>query len=120
MEKWDSEVHYVVKRSEWFNSVKELLSSQMTCTLGDALFELSHFPERYEEDSEEEVENMKRLTQKAFDKYGNIVVPSMEPNAWPIFPEDSGFIDEMHSRLEDTFEELRNMGDSLTIRNINQ
>lgn len=120
LEKWDSEVHYVVNRSEWFNSAKELLSSHMACTLGDALFELSHFPEHYEEDSEEEIENMKKLTQKAFNKYGNIVVPSMEADAWPIFPEDSGFVDEMHSRLEDAFEELRNMDDSSPIRNINR
>lgn len=120
LEKWDSEIRYVVKRSEWFNSVKELLSAQMTCTLGDALFELSSFPNHYEEDSEEEIESIKKLTQKAFDKYGNIVVPSMEPAAWPIFPEDGNFVTEMHSRLEDAFEELRNMDDSLTIRNINQ
>lgn len=120
LEKWDSEVHYVVKRSEWFYSAKEFLSSHMACTLGDALFELSRFPEHYEEDSKEEVENMKKLTQKAFNKYGNIVVPSMEVDAWPIFPEDSGFVDEMHSRLEDAFEELRKMDDSSTIRNINQ
>lgn len=120
LEEWDSEVHYVVKRSEWFYSVKELLSSQMTCTLGDALFELSHFSERYEEDSKEEVESMKKLTQKAFDKYGNIVVPSMEADAWPIFPEDGNFVAEMHSRLKDAFEELRNMDASSSIRNINR
>lgn len=120
LEKWDSEVHYVVKRSEWFNSVKELLSSQMTCTLGDALFELSSFPNHYEEDSEEEIESMKKLTQKAFDKYGNIVVPSMEPAAWPIFPEDGNFVAEMHSRLEDVFEELRKLDHGSPIQKINR
>lgn len=120
LEKWDSEVHYVVKRSEWFNSVKELLSSQMTCTLGDALFELSSFPNHYEEDSKEEIESMKKLTQKAFDKCGNIVVPSMGPAAWPIFPEDGNFVAEMHSRLEDVFEELRKLDHGSPIQKINR
>lgn len=120
LEKWDSEVHYVVRRSEWFNSVKELLSSQMACTLGDALFELSNFPNHYEEDSEEEIESMKKLTRKALDKYGNIVVPSMEPAAWPIFPEDDNFVTEMHSRLEDAFDELRKLDYGSPIQKINR
>lgn len=120
LEKWDSEVHYVVRRSEWFNSAEELLSSYTTCTLADALFELSSFPNHYEEDSEEEIESMKKLTQKAFDKYGNIVVPSMEPAAWPIFPEDGNFVEEMHSRLEDVFEELRKLDHGSPIQKINR
>ena len=119
LEKWDSEVHYVVKRSEWFNSTEELLSSYTTCTLGDALFELSNFPNHYEEDSEEEVKIMKNLTQKTFDKYGNIIVPSMEPTAWPIFPEDGNVVTEMHSRLEDAFEDLRKLDHGSPIQKIN-
>lgn len=120
LEKWDSEVHYVVRRSEWFNSAEELLSSYTTCTLADALFELSNFPNHYEEDSEEEVKIMKNLTQKAFDKYGNIIVPSMEPTAWPIFPEDGNFVAEMHSRLEDAFDELRKLDHGSPIQKINR
>lgn len=120
LERWDDETLFVAMRDEMFNSAKEFLSCQTTCTLSDALTSFTDFPNRYEEESKEEIQSMRELTKKELAKYGDIIVPSMDVDPWPIFPEDSGFVDEMHCRLEDAFEELRNMDDSSPIRNINR